>query len=186
MKTHVRLLTAVAIALVPLSAFAQLANPPQPAPAVVRLGCFSPQRAFSESAEGKAAIARLTALQDEKARAIDTKNKELQVQEQALQNNEPFLNDDARNQRSSAVAKFRIDVQRLIQDAQSDLMGEQRKVESAFLFKVKPVVERVAKDKGLQFVFDLDSGLIAWADPSTDITSDVVKQLAVAVPPNNR
>ena len=64
--------------------------------------------------------------------------------------------------------------------------GEQRKVESAFLFKVKPVVEKVAKDQGLQFVFDLDSGLIAWADPSTDITSEVVKQLAVAVPPNNR
>ena len=186
MKTHVRLLTAVAIALVPLSAFAQLANPPQPAPAVVRLGCFSPQRAFSESAEGKAAIARLTALQDEKARVIDTKNNELQVQEQTLQNNEPFLNDDARNQRSNAVAKFRIDVQRLIQDAQADLTGEQCKVESAFLFKVKPVVEKVAKDKGLQFVFDLDSGLIAWADPSTDITSEVVKQLAVAAPPNNR
>ena len=107
MKAHVRLLTAVAISLVPLSAFAQLPNPPQPAPAVVRLGCFSPQRAFSESAEGKAAIARLAALQDEKARVIDTKNKELQVQEQALQNNEPFLNDDARNQRSNAVAKFR-------------------------------------------------------------------------------
>jgi Skp family chaperone for outer membrane proteins len=104
MKAHVRLLTAVAISLVPLSAFAQLPNP-QPAPAIVRLGCLSPQRAFSESAEGKAAIARLTALQDEKARVIDTKNKELQVQEHALQNNEPFLNDDARNQRSNADLK---------------------------------------------------------------------------------
>jgi outer membrane protein len=186
MKTHVRLLTAVAISLVPLSAFAQLPNPPQPAPAAVRLGCFSPQRAFSESAEGKAAIARLTALQDEKARVIDTKNKELQVQEQALQNNEPFLNDDARNQRSNAVAKFRIDVQRLIQDAQAELMGVQRDVESSFLFKVKPIVEKVAKDKGLQFVFNLDTGSISWADPSMDITSDVLKQLAVAVPPTSR
>ena len=129
---------------------------------------------------------RLTALRDEKARAIEAQNKELQTQEQDLQKNAPLLNDDARNQRSSAVAKFRIDVQRLIQDAQSDLMREQRKVESAFLFKVKPVVEKVAKDKGLQFVFDLDRGLIAWADPSTDITSDVVKQLAVAAPTNNR
>jgi hypothetical protein len=43
MKALVRLLTAVAISLVPLSAFAQLPNPPQPVPAVVRLGCFSPQ-----------------------------------------------------------------------------------------------------------------------------------------------
>jgi outer membrane protein len=186
MKADVRLLIAVAISFVPVSAFAQLPNQPQPALADVRLGCFSPQRAFSESAEGKAAVARLTTLRDEKARAIEAQNRALEAQEQDLQKNAPLLNDDARNQRGNAVAKFRVDVQRLIQDAQSDLMGEQRKVESAFLFKVKPVVEKVAKDKGLQFVFDLDSGLIAWADPSTDITSEVVKQLAVAVPPNNR
>jgi hypothetical protein len=76
-------------------------------------------------------------LQDEKSRAIDTKNKEFQAQEQALQNNEPFLNDDARNQRSNAVAKFRIDVQRLIQDAQAELMGVQRDMESTFLFKAR-------------------------------------------------
>jgi hypothetical protein len=36
---------------------------------------------FAESPDGKAAIARVSALQDEKARAIDEKNKELQVQE---------------------------------------------------------------------------------------------------------
>jgi hypothetical protein len=66
-------------------------------------------------------------------------------------------------------AKFRVDVQRLIQDAQAELMGVQRDVESTFLFKVKPIVEKVAKDKGLQFVFNLDTGSIAWADPSTTL-----------------
>ena len=45
----------------------------------IRLASFSPQRAFSESAEGKAGIARLTALQTEKARQIDEKNKALQT-----------------------------------------------------------------------------------------------------------
>jgi outer membrane protein len=184
MKAGARLLIVVACSLVPVSAFAQLPNQPPPAIAGVRLGCFSLQRAFSESSEGKAATARLTALQTEKTRAIEEKNRELQAQEQALQKNAPLLSDEARNQRSTAVERFRIDVQRLIQDAQAELMGVQRDVESAFLFKVKPVVEEVARGKGLQFVFNLDGGLIAWADPSMDITTDVVKQLAV--PPKNR
>jgi outer membrane protein len=184
MKAGARLLIVVACSLVPVSVFAQLPTQPQPAIAGVRLGCFSLQRAFSESSEGKAATARLTALQTEKTRAIEEKNRELQAQEQALQKNAPLLSDEARNQRNTAVERFRIDVQRLIQDAQAELMGVQRDVESAFLFKVKPVVEEVARDKGLQFVFNLDGGLIAWADPSMDITTDVVKQLAV--PPKNR
>jgi outer membrane protein len=177
MKAGIHLLVVVACSLVPVSVFAQPPDQPQPAMSGVRLGCFSPQRAFLESSEGKAATARLTALEAERSRAIDEKNKELHAQEQALENNAPLLSDEARNQRTNAVARFRIDVQRLIQDAQAELMGIQREVESAFLFRLKPVVEKVAKDKGLQFVFNLDSGLIAWSDPSMDITSDVVKQL---------
>ena len=66
------------------------------------------------------------------------------------------------------------------------MIGVQREVESAFVFKFKPAVEKVAKDKGLQIVFNLDDGLISWADPSLDMTPEVVKQLAVAVVPGNR
>jgi outer membrane protein len=186
MKTGGRLLIALSCSLVSVSAFAQTPNQSQPSIPGVRSGCFSLQRAFSESSEGKAAIARLTALQDEKKRTIEGKNNELQAQEQALQKNAPLLSDEARNQRSTAVEKFRIDVQRLIQDAQAELMGVQRDVESAFQFKVKPVLEKVAKDKGLQLVFNLDDGLLAWADPSLDITADVIKQLTPTVPPTNR
>ena len=149
-----------------------------PAPATIRLACFSPQRAFTESADGKAAIARLTALQDERAKAIDEKNKELQAQEQALQQTGSLLSDDARSQRSSAIEKFRIDVQRFIQDAQTELTGVQRDLETAFLAKLQPAVQKVAKDEGFQIVFNLDEGVISWADPSLDITPDVVKQLA--------
>src|SRR5579862_8848393 len=149
-----------------------------PAPATIRLACFSPQRAFTESADGKAAIARLTALQDERAKAIEEKNKELQAQEQALQQTGSLLSDDARGLRSSAIEKFRIDVQRFIQDAQAELTGVQRDLETAFLAKLQPAVQKVAKDEGFQIVFNLDEGVISWADPSLDITPDVVKQLA--------
>lgn len=153
MKRIVRLLIVLVSTLAPISAFAQAPAPSrQPATAGIRLGCVSPQRVFSESAEGKAAIARLSALQEAKARVIEEKNKALQSQEQTLQQNAPVLNEDARAQRSNAVERFRIDVQRFIQDAQAELMGVQREVESAFVFRFKPAVEKVAKEKGLQAI----------------------------------
>jgi outer membrane protein len=186
MKRVVRSLIVLVSTVAPVSAVAQAPVPSaQSATAGIRLGCVSPQRVFSESAEGKAAIALLTALQEEKARAIEEKNKALQSQEQALQQNAPILNEEARTQRSNAVERFRIDVQRFIQDAQAEVMGVQREVESAFVFKFRPAVEKVAREKGLQIVFNLDDGLIAWADSSLDITPEVVKQLALPVP-NNR
>ena len=77
-------------------------------------------------------------------------------------------------------------MQRFIQDAQAEVTGVQREVEKAFVFKFRPAVEKVAKEKGLQIVFNLDNGLISWADTSLDITPEVVKQLALAVVPSNR
>jgi Skp family chaperone for outer membrane proteins len=146
----------------------------------VRLGCVSPHQAFSQSAEGKAAIARLTALREEHAHAIEERNKALQSQEQAFQRNAAVLNQKARAQRSNAVERFRLDVQRFIQDAQAEVTGVQREAESAFVFKFKPAVEKVAKERGLQIVFNLDEAPIAWVDSSLDITPEVVKQLATA------
>src|SRR5262245_20670665 len=120
------LLIALLSTLVPTAAFAQASATPVQTSAGIRLGCVSLQRAFSESAEGKAAITRLTALQEEKARAIEERNKALQSQERALEQNAMVLNAEARTQRSNAVERFRIDVQRFIQDAQAEVAGVQR------------------------------------------------------------
>jgi Skp family chaperone for outer membrane proteins len=145
----------------------------------VRVACFSLQRAFAASSEGKAVIARLTTLRDEKTRAIEQKNDALQAQERALEQSSSLLSESARTQRTSDLQKFRIDVQRFIEDAQAELLRVQRDAESAFLIRLKPAVARVAQDKGLQIVFNADDGGIVWFEPTLDITTDVVKQIAL-------
>jgi outer membrane protein len=182
MKVLLRAFIGLAAAI-PASAFAQTPST-QSATPTFQVGCFSPQRAFSESADGKAGIARLTALQDKKTREIAEKNKALQSQEQALQSSVTLLSEAARSQKTKELEKFRIDVQRFIQDAQAELTGAQRDMEGAFLVKLRPAIERVAKDKGLLLIVNLDSDFAVWAAPSLDITGDVLKQLARAeLPP---
>ena len=179
MRNLPRLLVVTTMTLIPLRTFAQVPVSPNVQLSIgVRVACFSPQRAFSESADGKATIARLTTLQTEKTRAIDEKNKALQAQEQALEQSSSLLSEAARTQRSNEVQKFRIDVQRFIQDAQDELTGIQRDAENTFVIKLKPALATVAQDKGLQIVFNIDDGQVAWFDPSLDITSDVIKQIA--------
>ena len=65
-------------------------------------------------------------------------------------------------------------------------MGLQRDIESAFVVRLKPVVEQVAKEKGVQVVLNLDDQTIVWADSSLDIAAEVVKQLARVEVPGNR
>ena len=77
------------------------------------------------------------------------------------------------------MQKLRLDVQRFIEDAQAELMGMQRDAENAFVMKLKPALAKVAKDKGLQLILSVDECPVAWFEPTLDITSDVVKQLAL-------
>jgi Skp family chaperone for outer membrane proteins len=180
MTGQVRTLMAAAVILVPFKANAQApVTAPMQASLTARIACFSPQRAFAESADGKTTLARLTALQNERARAIDEKNKTLQIQEQALERSAGLLSDSARTQRTAEVEKLRIDVQRFIEDAQAELMGMQRDAENAFVVKLKPALAKVAQDRGLQIVLNADDGQVAWFDAAVDITSDVLRQLAL-------
>ena len=182
MKAIVRLCVLMCVAA-PASAFAQV-QPPQPfGLSGIRLASFSPQRAFSESEEGKIGLARLTALRNERGRQIEERNRALQAREQKALT---VPTDDTRAQLTKELERFRIDTERLIQDVQAELLGIQREIEGAFVARLTPALQHVAKDKGLQLVVNLDDPTIVWADPALDITADVLKQLARAELPGNR
>jgi Skp family chaperone for outer membrane proteins len=88
----------------------------------IQAACLSPQRAFAESANGKALLVRLSVLQNERARTIEEKNKAVQAQEMTLEQSGALLSESARALRTNEVQKLRIDVQRFIEDAQAELL----------------------------------------------------------------
>jgi hypothetical protein len=45
---------------------------------------------------------------------------------------------------------------------------------------VLPMIDKVAKEKQVHFVFDADQSGLVWADPSMDLTMDVVRALDAA------
>ena len=144
------------------------------------LAYFSPARAFALSADGKAAQAKLAMLQTEKEGQVNARRRSLQAQQDELSKNGSLLGDAARGQRFQAIQRFELDLARFIQDAQQELMGVQRGLENAFLIKLRPALAEVAKSRSLALVVNEDVGLVAWADPSLDITPVVVEALVRA------
>jgi Skp family chaperone for outer membrane proteins len=141
------------------------------------LAYFSPQRAFYESADGKAAQAKLSSIQAEASRQVNAQNAKLKALENALAQGSSLLNDAARRQREQEIEKFQIDLERFVEDAQAEFLGVQRALETAFLAKLRPALDSVARDRGLVLVFNQDAGLIAWGAPALDITPDVVSRV---------
>jgi Skp family chaperone for outer membrane proteins len=140
----------------------------------IRLAYVSPQRAFSESNDGKVAQARLNAIQSQTSRELEARNTKIKALQQELVQRSSVLAEGAKREREQEIDRFQIDLQRFVEDAQAEFLGVRRDLENAFLAKFGPAVDSIARKRGLLFVLNQDSGVLAWADPTLDITTDVV------------
>jgi len=155
--------------------------PPAPQfPAGAKLAYINIQRIASESVEGKAAAARVKAVNDKKVGELNDKNKALQANQDKLQKTGSVMSDVARAQLEKEIERQQVEIQRFTQDAQAEVQEVQNELQSEFQRKLVPVIDAVAKDKGVQMVFSqVDSGLV-WADPGLDLTPEVIKRFDAA------
>ncbi|HEY6506732.1 MAG TPA: OmpH family outer membrane protein [Vicinamibacterales bacterium] len=120
---------------------------------------------------------RLKTAEAERAQQVEARRRSLEAQRNELAQAGAVLSEGARTQRTQAIQRFEVDLERFIQDAQAELMGIRRDLEGAFLAKLRPALEGVVKAQALKLVLNEDAGLVAWADPSLDITPLVVAAL---------
>jgi len=150
----------------------------------VKYAFINIQRIAAESAEGKASSAKIEALRTKRATELSDKNK--QIEGLQAKQRSAVLGEDARVQIQKDVDKINKEIERLTQDAQGELQELQNDLQIDFQRKVAPVIESVARDKGLHLLFSqADSGLV-WADGGLDLTLEVIRRLdaasAVAAP----
>jgi len=134
------------------------------------------------SNEGKAMAAKIQGLQEQKAKELNDRNRQLQASQDKLEKGGSVMSDQARQQVQLDIERQQRDIQRFTEDAEQDLqsLSQQLQVEF-FQTKLLPVIDAVAKQKGVHFVFNAaESGLI-WADPGLDLTGDVLQAFDVAM-----
>ena len=144
----------------------------------VKYAFINIQRIAAESAEGKASSAKIEALRTKRATELSDKNK--QIEGLQAKQRSAVLGEDARVQIQKDVDKINKEIERLTQDAQGELQELQNDLQVEFQRKVAPVIESVARDKGLHLLFSqADSGLV-WADGGLDLTLEVIRRLDAA------
>jgi outer membrane protein len=163
-------------------------KPPAPAPPMpkfqegLKYAYVNLQAIASASAEGKSLASRLQGAQELKAKELNDKNRQLQAATDKLEKSGSVMSDAARQQLQTEIEKQQRDIQRFTEDAEQDLqtMSQQLQMEF-FQKKLVPIIEQVAKAKGVHFIFNAaESGLI-WADPGLDLTGDVLTAFDAAM-----
>ena len=154
-----------------------LATPPAPFPAGAKIAFFDPRIVFQSSKEGQAGLQRVKTLTDKKQTENNDRQKKLQSDQQKLQTSGSMLSDAARSQLEKDIEKQQVDIQRFQQDAQAELNEIQQEVQSDFVKKLQPIVDRIAAEKGLHLLFNSAEAGLAWAAPGLDLTQEVIKAI---------
>ena len=155
---------------------------PKPFPQGSKVAYVVLQRIANESAEGRAATTRIQALQQKKAAELSEKQKQLAGMQQKLEKEGSVMSANAAADLQKQIERTNLDVQRATQDAQQEVQELQQALQAEFQQRLEPVLQAVATEMGLQFVFNgPDAGLV-WADSALDISAEIIKKLDAAKP----
>jgi Skp family chaperone for outer membrane proteins len=171
-------------------------NPPAPtppapaaqaaAPAVIgpaKIAFMSIQAAIATCDEGKKEASILQQYVDAKSAELQGRQKKLEALKTQLDVQGSKLTDEARADLADQIENEDTAVQRFQQDTQKDIDSKRQKLQNAIARKMLPIIEKVAKEKGVNVVQFLDvAQIFGYVDPTLVITDDVVKAYNVAYP----
>jgi outer membrane protein len=155
-------------------------KPPAPFPEGAKFAFVDIQAVASNSAEGKAATAKLDELRKKKNTELVAKSNALKAMQDKLQSGGSVLNDAARSQLEKDIEKTQRDLQFAQQDAQTEVQDLTNQLQGDFQEKLNPIIEQVRVDKGLQMIFSVrDAGIVA-VEPGLDLSAEIIKRFDAA------
>jgi outer membrane protein len=151
-------------------------------PGVSKLAFLDVDRAVVSTQEGKKNL-------DEFQKAYEAKAKEVQDKQDALnkamnefQAQQVTLSDEKREERQSQLDEQTTGLNRLKEDHQKFLERRRAQIINAILGKMQPIIADYAKKNTFTAVFVIQQQMLAFVDPASDITSEIIKLYDTANP----
>ena len=158
------------------------AGAPRPFPEGAKVAYIDLQYIASNSAEGKAATAKIQEYAKKKTAELEGKQKSLEAARQKLLQGGTVLSDSARSQMEKDIEKQARELQYAQQEAQSEQQSLTQDLQNEFQTRLNPIIDQVANEKGLHLVLSIaDSGAV-WVNTGLNISAEVMKRLDTAKP----
>lgn len=151
-------------------------------------------RVSAESRLGKSYASQLEALRKDIDTKGDAKQKELEAMDASikalqdeLEKQGTVISPEAQERKRQEIVKKNRDRQAFIEDSQGELQrlreraqGQAANLQGDFQNKLKPVIDQVAKEKGIDII--LDNQVALMFNKAYDISSDIVAKADAIVP----
>lgn len=163
-------------------------TPPAPKPAAApvpfpqdsKIAFIDVNMIAGSSASGKDASKKLTDFQNKKVAELGDRNKQLQALTTKRDSGTGVMNDAARAQLDKDIDKLQRDIQFAQTNAQAEFQDLQNELQGEFQKRLIPIIDEVAKEKGLYAVFSIADSGAAFVHPGLNISDEIVKRLDAA------
>jgi Skp family chaperone for outer membrane proteins len=166
-------------------------SPPAPFPAGAKVAYVNLQQVANLSVEGKSLTAKVQALMQKKQNEAQAKSKALADNQAKLQQGSALMSEAAKDALTKEIERQNVEGQRFQQDAQQEINELSQQLQNEFQQKLFPILDLVAKEKGIDVLLSAADAGMVWAAPGLDLTMDAVRKLdektsgkpAAAAPP---
>jgi Skp family chaperone for outer membrane proteins len=152
-------------------------TPPAPFPAGAKVAYVNLQQVANLSVEGKNLTAKVQALMQKKQNEAQAKSKALADNQTKLQQSGALMSEAARDALTKEIERQNVEGQRFQQDAQAEINELSQQLQNEFQQKLFPILDLVAKEKGIDVLLSAADAGMVWAAPGLDLTMDAVRKL---------
>jgi outer membrane protein len=155
--------------------FAALAQAQAAAPTKVAI--ISVQQAILQTKDGQKASAELQAKFLPRRQELEKKQASIQTLQDQMKKGSATMSEDAKNKLARDIDSNQKSLQRDSEDFDADVQQEEQRIMQDLGQKVMDVIIKYATQNGFAMVLDVSNQQtpVLWADPSSDITTEIIK-----------
>ena len=135
------------------------------------------QRVIKESDMGLAAMAEVGKLRMEKEKIAAAKQIEIKEMEDRIARQASTMGETEKRDKIEALQQAKKEYRRLIDDANEEISKRDKALVADILRQVDVILKKIAKKKKLTMILK-DANVLAYLDPTADITDLVLEELA--------
>jgi Skp family chaperone for outer membrane proteins len=148
----------------------------------VKLAWMNAEQAILNCDEGAKMVTEIQKYVDAKSAEMDALRKEVDTLRNNLSVQGPKLTDEARQDLEDKVESKSTILQRFGQDTEKDINSRKDRLTAYVSKRMGPIIEKVAKAKGLDAIQIYNPSNDAWINPNLFVTEDIIKAYNQAYP----
>jgi Skp family chaperone for outer membrane proteins len=155
--------------------------PPVPFATDSKVGFLNMQALVISTELGKKSGAALKQFQDKKSVELTAKNKQISDLQKEIDTGRGMLAVSVLQAKSIELSRLQREMDAIQQNADDEYKVLNEQLLAGFSEKAQPIIEAIAKEKGLYLVIS-DQSQLVFVSPSIDLTPEIIKRLDLAYP----